>query len=166
MFPLHPSLKSQSGTTLLETVIASAIIVTGVAMIATVLSTQSRAAKQLDDRFTAAELANSMLEHVDCPETIHRVCVKGDGRLFSASGPLNFGVPYAVDNFVGKSLDVTCLGGVVDVRYRGADPKAPPLIPGGICVRRFTKAKQCYGDYVLGGIDDESGKITCVKRDQ
>lgn len=133
-------------------------------MLSTVLATQSRSAKQLDDRFTAAELANSMLENVDCPTTIYQVCEKGEQRLYSVNGPLYFGIPYAVDNFVGKSLDVTCRGGVVDIRYQGDDPEAPPLIPGGICVRRFFRAKRCAGDFVLRSIDDETGTITCRKR--
>lgn len=160
-------LKNQAGTSILETMIASAIVAGSVAVLSSTLAQQSRSAHDLDQRFTAAEMTNSITSNIDCAETLLHVCNRRDLRLYAPSGPLHFDVPYRVDNPEGPAMEVSCDKGVVNaritIRSKEKESVSPPLFPNGICRRRFSAPRKCPKGRTLIGIDDETAKIECSK---
>lgn len=154
-------MSSERGSALLEALISVSIISMAAAALATVLATQIRSAKQVDERFAKAEVANSMLANVDCPETVFQACRNDNRRLYSTQGPLRFALPYQADRAMGATLDVRCENGTVTVHYALDSRRGEEVVPGGLCKRRFFKPKMCPREQILVRFDDETGKIRC-----
>lgn len=158
---LGQTLTSERGSSLLETLIALGIVSIAASALATVLANQIRSAKSADHRMTEAEIVNSMLVNVDCPETIYQACRHGNRRLYSTQGPLQFALPYQVDRAMGLTLDVRCESGLVNIHYALDGRRGEPVIPGGLCKHRFSGPKECPSGKVLIEFDEEKGTIKC-----
>ncbi len=144
--------------------IALGIISIAAVGLSNVMAAQVRSAKDVDVRFTKAEVANSMIVNIDCAETIYQACRLGNRRLYSQQGPLQLSIPYQVDRKIGVALDVRCEGSLVVVRYSTNGERGEEVVPGGVCKQRFGVAAKCQRGTELSSFDEELGKIKCTKK--